>query len=543
MPEEKELKKKQKEQNDQTSRELDIGLEMAQNDLVQRHGEAASQMLQAYKGVRYDTSGQELEYHGRNLADISHYKINPDYQEQNYKQQSGFSAELIEEARKNKQHILKGEPERTRTTDGQGRHNDTQYDHIEVDGQGQEIAGSGSQMKFLKSGVDGDGDRTFQVIDNLAKDKKWDRYDTVVDIPKEDYEDALKYADKQADKLSRQAEHARKQGKEELAKKLEEEADGFQKAKERIRKSDTKKPDAMAARKNPKLFTAKEVLKDSHQAGLQAAGGAALFAGAFSIGKNIIEVLEGEKSLEEAAVEVGETTAEAGLTAYGVGAAGTALKAIMHTSKQEVIRRLGTTNAPMMIVSGALEVTKSMVRYAKGELDELELLEELGEKGTGMVAAGFGASVGTAALAGAGAALGLTGMAAAAIGTAGAIIGGMIGYQLCSVLYHGAVDTLKRERMSEERRRVLEQVAKEAIARTRRYRQDLEQYAKEAYDKREIQIEEFLEGLYQSMRHNEIDDFISRINSFGTLFGVTLQFQSFQELDEFMSDETTVLEL
>ena len=511
---------------------------MAQNNMVQRHGEAASQMVQAYKGTRYDSMGNELEFHGRSLKEISNYKTNPNYYEQNQKQQSGFSAELIKEARDNKENILNGNPNRTRTTDGQGRTNDTKYDHIVVDKYGNEVSGSGSQMKFLATGIDKDGDRTFKVVDKIAKDESWDRYD-VIDVPKGDYEDALKYADKQANKLEEQAKHAREHGKDALAEKYEKQAEEYRKAKDKLRESNVTAEEALAARREALKFVVKEVMHDSHNAGLQAARGAAIYSATFSIGQNMVQVITEDKPLDEAAIEVVETTAKSTATAYGVTYAGTTLKAIMHTSKNELIRKLGTTNLPTAIVTGGLEVTKSMIRYGKGEINELELIEELGEKGTGMIASGYGAAVGAEL----GATIGTVifpGLGTG-IGAVAGVIGGMIAYQMSGAIYHGAIDALKGQRIAAERRAVLEELAEIAIAQNREYRRQLEEYAQKKLNETEKQIEKLFNIVESSIIENDADNFIKAMNGFGEMFHIKLQFQSFEEFDEFMSDESTIL--
>lgn len=525
---------------------MDVSVEMSQNSRVQLHGEAAGQILQAYKGTRYDSNGNELEYHGRSLKGVSQYKAdNPDYREQNIKQQSGFSAELLKEARDNKEAVLCGDPNRTRTTDGQGSTNDTQYDFVTVDENGNEVAGGRSQMKFLQSGVDGDGGRTFKVMDKLAKDRSWERYDSKVDIPKGDYEDALKYADKQADKLERQAERARQEGKTELAKKREEEADGYRRAKERIRESKVSEQDAIEARVNPERFVANEILHDSHTAGVEAFKGAALFSAAFSISKNLAEVVAEDKPLGEAAEEVAETAVKAGATAYGIVGAGTALKAVMSTSSYELMRRISATAAPTAIVSGALEAAKSIGRYAQGELDELELMEELGEKGCGMAAAGYGAAVAGAAGAKLGAVAGTMTfpVVGTVIGTVAGMLGGMVAYQLSGILYRGAMSALKGKRIAQERREVVEQLARAAIERTVEYRNMLEEYAGRQCAERAGRIAELLTAIDESMIRNDVDGFIQGMDGFGEMFGITLAFDSFEEIDQFMSDPDSVLVL
>lgn len=156
----------EKEKRDRDNKDSLIGL--AQGEIVQRHGEASSQILQAYKGIRVDHNGHLEDFHGRDLKQISDYKLgdNPDVSR---KQQSGFSAELIKESRDNKQAIINGESNRTRTTDGIGKTNDTQYDHVIVDETGNVQEGSGSQMKFLKSRTMKNAQTKYNVIDKMAK--------------------------------------------------------------------------------------------------------------------------------------------------------------------------------------------------------------------------------------------------------------------------------------------------------------------------------------------------------------------------------------
>ena len=125
-----------------------ITIAVAEQDLVQKHGEGASQMIQAYKGIRVNGQGASEDFHGRSLKGISQYKTNPQYEKQNIQQQAGFSAELIDEARKNQQAILSGDVNRTRTTDGLGKINDPQNDLVKIRPDGSIIGGSGTQLKF-----------------------------------------------------------------------------------------------------------------------------------------------------------------------------------------------------------------------------------------------------------------------------------------------------------------------------------------------------------------------------------------------------------
>lgn len=529
-------KKEDIKESPKTINTASVGI--AQDYLIQKNGEAASQMIQAHKGVRFDSFGNDLGHHGRSLKGINGYKAdNPKYHDQNIKQQSGFTAELIKEARDNKDAILKGDSTRTRTTDGIGNSNDRQYDHVKVDANGNPIDNTSTQMKFLESGIDKDGDRTFKVMDNLAKQKDWDRYDGKIDIPKGDYQDAIKYADKQANKLSDQAKRARELGKHDIADKLEKQAEGYEKAKKRIRESNVTNKEAIEARLNPEKFVAKEVIKDSHNAGIEAAKGAVIMSGAISAAQNLYSIIAEDKPIDEAVKDIAKTTAISGAVAYGVGTTGTAIKALMHSSKKELIRRIGTTNSPTMIVTGSIEIAKSMKRFANGEIDELELMQELGEKGTGMVAAGFASSIGAGVGASIGSVVPVVGTVAGA--AIGAFVGSMIGYSSSSMLYKGALEALNGAKVSGERRLVIEEISRASIIETERYREELLECAIVECNMREEIFKKLFDDIKKSIQNNDIEFFILSVDRVGKEFGVKMQFNSFEEVDQFMLDEST----
>lgn len=507
---------------------------MAESDHMQKHGEAASQIIQAYKGVRYDSAGNPEIFKGRNLKDISNYKLNPEYIDQNIKQQSGFSAELIKESRDNKNAILAGDKTRTRTTDGLGSINNPQYDHMRVDANGIPIDGSGSQMKFMGKNKQGG----YTVVDKVAKDRAWDRYDGVIDIPKEQYENALAYADNKAAQYRKNAKRLRELGRKDKATEQERLAEQYEKAKGRFRKSDITTEEALEARLNPEKFVNKEVLSDSHYAGEEAAKSALLLSGSISIAQNLYAVIAEDKPLDEAIIEVAKTTVLSGGVAYGVGYSGTALKATMHSSRNEMVRRLGNTSAPAMIATATVEVGLSVKRYASGDINEEELLQELGEKGTGMVAASYATAVGSIVGGAVGSAIPIVGTAVGSV--VGGFIGSMIGYNSSSILYRGALETLENERISYERRKIIERLAEDAIKEQERYRAMISMYAEERKFQFRDSCEEILSEIEESIATNNINRFIVGMNQFGTLFGVKMNFDSFEEIDQFMLDDDVV---
>lgn len=515
----------EKEKKERDIKDSLIGL--AQGEIVQRHGEASSQILQAYKGIRVDHNGHLEDFHGRNLKQISEYNLgdNPDVSR---KQQSGFSAELIKESRDNKQAIINGESNRTRTTDGIGKTNDTQYDHVIVDENGNVQEGSGSQMKFLKSRTTKNGQTKYNVIDKLAKDTSWDRYDGPVDIPSDQYEGAVRYAKEEAEKLDKQAAALREQGNIEKAKEIEEKAQRYRDAQKRVRDSGISSTEALDARNNPEKFVAKEMLKSGHEAGVAAAKGTMVVSGVVSGVKNMCAVVAGEKDIDEAAVDVTMTVAKDGATAYSVANIGTGIKALMHASKNELIRELGASavNLPVLLANTTVSVGKNLYRFAKGELNSEELVYALGQNGMELTGGCIGGTVGMA--------LG---------GPIGAAIGSFAGTLISKIIYNGVTKILHETKMSAQRRKALEQISQEAVAQIAILKEELKQYAQEKYEERERLIDNLFSEIERTSLNNDINGYIRCIDQFGKAFGIELALNSKEKIEEFMQDKESVFVL
>ena len=170
----------------------------------------------------------------------------------------------------------------------------------------------------------------------------------------------------------------------------------------------------------------------------------------------------------------------------------------------------------------------------------VRLLQELGEKGTGMVAAGFGGSVGAVV----GGALGtiiLPGVGTAFGATVGGFIGSTVGYGMSSILYRGALDALEDEKISAERRAIIEQLSEKCVQEISTYRTELTAYAERIGNEKTEKINTLFENIHDSIFENNMNGFFASMNQLGNVFGVELQFNTFEEFDKFMLEEDTVL--
>ncbi len=96
---------------------------------------------------------------------------------------------------------------------------------------------------------------------------------------------------------------------------------------------------------------------------------------------------------------------------------------------------LSNTALPAMVATTILEAGKTLYRFADGQIDGLQCLNELGEKDAGVIAFTVGATVGQIVI---------------PIPVLGGLIGSMCGYTLSSMYYNTLTSALNEAKMAHE---------------------------------------------------------------------------------------------
>lgn len=190
-------------------------------------------------------------------------------------------------------------------------------------------------------------------------------------------------------------------------------------------KKETNLTKAQNAKVVSKVEGFKEIAKNSHVNGVNAAKNGAIFGAGISLGSNFVEVISGDKALEDAAVDVVKDTAIAGVTGYAVGAAGSVIAST--TVGSAAIAAVGTGVAT---VTGAASAAGAAVAGTAIGGVVAGGASAVGTVVAGSVVAGSTAVVGAASAAGAavagtavgGAVVGAATAAGAAV--AGTAVGG-----------------------------------------------------------------------------------------------------------------------
>lgn len=499
------------------------GLAGAQAETVQRYGSAVKEHFVSYSGMDNETEKQLA----KGLKQVAESKVNPDSAAMNIKQQAGFAAEIKTQARETAEKIISGDNDRrvTRTddmvkqSDGRGHtiggKNEQLYDIAEVDRNGIYVEGTGRQLKFV-------GGNAKECCQKLL-DKKFDKYREAgvpIEIPSDFYDDVSADLSKRIDELNKQIQKAEEEGNLPLAEKHRDRLQVLEDTRKNLRRGSLTNGEALEARLHPQLSVAKDIARTSHRAGIEAAKSGAAIGGGISLIQNSVAVIKGDKDVDEAVGEVIADTAKATGISYATAYTGALIKGAMQNAPSTYLQTLSKTNLPSTIVVSSLEIGKTLSKYARGDIDGAECLTELGEKGTGMLAASAGAAVGQALI---------------PIPVVGGLIGSMAGYAMSSAYYNSLVSVLNEAKLAHEDRLRIEAECAASIAALKEYQLEIElvinNYLQESI---EVFSNAFTE-MEVAYNTGDVDSFIGGTNSIVRHLGGTPLFETQEEFSELMN--------
>lgn len=146
--------------------------------------------------------------------------------------------------------------------------------------------------------------------------------------------------------------------------------------------------------------------------------------------RKLCKVANGEESLGDAAKEMGKVVVDVAVAGGTNKLVLDVVNSQLRNSKNAVFSKLANSNQVAQIVTVAMIVKESAVKYINGEIDGKEFIEEVGVKGATMVAGMIGGSIGGeigAILGGIAGTVALPGVGTAAGVVAGKVIGEILG--------------------------------------------------------------------------------------------------------------------
>ncbi|WP_208370281.1 hypothetical protein [Helicobacter pylori] len=410
------------------------------------------------------------------LEEISKRKINPNYTKQNINQQAGYSAEIKEQAHVNAHNILAGKRERIVQYDNLSSGQKAQVkklfpnyatpsknhelvDYISVDEKGNVIPGTAVQSKF----VGRNGEECFKKL--LSKDyEKYFENGAKMKIARNHYGDFQRAVNTRIKSLESQIAKQKGLGDFQKAAHLEEKLQKCKTIKAHTRPASATKAEAIEARLNPKLSTAKDVASISHQAGMNAMPTGALIGGGVSAITNIYECIANGKDPIKAIKHTAIATLKGGALSYGSAFASSSLGGLMQSSANKIIQSLGKGSLPAMIVGAGVANCKVFIDYFRGKINEAELLKRLGKANTTLVSSW---------------AMAVAGQALIPIPVVGALVGGFVGAILSETCFNAFLKAREEAKLARQRRIEIEKECREIIKQLEAYQNQF----KEVFEK------------------------------------------------------------
>ncbi len=383
------------------------------------------------------------------LEEISKRKINPNYIKQNINQQAGYSAEIKEQARVNAHNILAGKRERIVQYDNLSSGQKAQVkklfpnyatpkknyeivDYASVDEKGNVIPGTLTQSKF----VGRNGAECFEKF--LSKDyEKYFENGAKMKIARNHYGDFQRAVNTRIKSLESQIVKQKGLGNFQKAAHLEEKRQYCKTIKAHTRPARVAKGEAIEARLNPKLSTAKDVASVSHQAGMNAAQTGAWIGGGVSLVTNVYECIANGKDPMKAIKHTAIATLKGGALSYGSAFASSSLGGLVQSSANRIIQSLGKGSAPAMIVGACVANATILGRYFSGKIDKTELLKQLGKANTTLISSG---------------AMAVAGQALIPIPVVGALVGGFVGAILSETCFNAFLKDREEAKLAHQSR-------------------------------------------------------------------------------------------
>ena len=490
-------------------------VDFALRNLMDKYGSLVSTDLSAYDGI--DHTGMFGGVMKRSLKGNAESRLGPTPMdaERNMHQQAGFSAETIETTKINKEYIRAGKSTRSARMDDLGHTNDQIVDlaDFDVDEMGNKIlvAGSSVQMKFLGM----DGAQAFTKLCGSDCDKYW-QGNVKVKIPKDYYDGFVAKADQKIEGLKKEIKtlQTSKADSSVIATKKAQ-LQKIEKIKSKTIPAKTTYKEALEARKNPRLYTAKTLAASVNEAGIAGAQCGAAVGGGCAIVYNMVAILEG-KDIDEALKDVAASTGESAVRGYVKSSAGSLVKGGLEhymTGLPNALKKSGIyAEAAGFIVNSA----ESMYGYFSGKYSGMECM--------GLIAKDLTLTLARLPLANMGAFVGMLPMALASVSV------GIVKQAMASA------------QMAKERRIQIEAECKAQIALLKQFRERFEQISRQWLKETTHAFVSAMNSMDDALQIGDIDKYIGAANSITEAMGQKVQFRNQKEFDSLMeSDEAFVL--
>ncbi len=271
----------------------------------------------------------------------------------------------------------------------------------------------------------------------------------------------------------------------------------------------------------------KNAVGTAHEAGKTGAKNSGVTALTMSGIMNVVSVIKGEKSGEDAIVDTVKDGGKAAVTGYAMGGGMTVVSQSLSYSSSEFVQALAKNNVPGKVITAVMVTGDTLKKWGEGEITTQECLIQLGDKGLNMATMGYSMAVGQALI---------------PIPIVGGAVGALVGSMLTSNLYNGLMNELQTKQLEhEERVRIIAEcnaVAEQA----REFRAELESYLDSYFEEYRTCFDTAMSSMQLAYEMGDADGVIAGANDITRKLGGEVRFETVSEFKSFLdSDEDDVL--
>lgn len=286
---------------------------------------------------------------------------------------------------------------------------------------------------------------------------------------------------------------------------------------------------AAEKRNNSRAFkkSVKNAVGTAHEAGKAGAQNAGVTTLTMSGIMNMIFVLKGEKSGEDAVVDTIKDGGKAAVTGYAMGGGMTAVSQSLSYSSSEFVQALAKNNVPGKVITAVIVTGDTLKKWGEGEITTQECLIQLGDKGLNMATMGYSMAVGQALI---------------PIPIVGGAVGALVGSILTSNLYNGLINELQTKQFEHEERMRIIAECNAAAEQARIFRAELTSYLDSYFQEYRSCFDAAMSSMQLAYAIGDADGIIAGANDITRKLGGQVKFETVSEFKSFLdSDEDDIL--
>lgn len=283
-----------------------------------------------------------------------------------------------------------------------------------------------------------------------------------------------------------------------------------------------RKTGEQAERRNNKKFfkrSFKNATGTAHEAGKYSAQNAGVTTLTMSGIMNMVSVIEGEKTGEEAVMDTIRDGGKSAVTGYAVGSSMTVVSQTLSYSSSGFVRALAENNIPGKVVTALAVTGDTLEKWGNGEITTQECMIRLGDKGLNMATMGYSMAVGQSLI---------------PIPVVGGAVGALVGSMLTSNLYNGLMNELQTKQLEHEERVRIIAECKKATEQARVYKEQLEAYINSYFKEYRECFDSAISSMQLSYAIGDANGVIAGANEITRKLGGEVKFETTDEFKAFL---------